>query len=270
MTVETSVTETATEVQNPEDRFLTFLLLLGQQEDDPVDLPALQDALLTADVLRRCVTDGHMAGTERWSVLDVAAHIGLCTGKGRMPAERIRNGLMQAHAEFLRGAGSVRTSFCAHCDAPVPEAPELSPERKAAYERVLRVEPRLKAVVRVVDALIQFVRPTDELCHGCVWEVMVKPLTSPLIGWGRGYPPRQAKDPDPAETWPRFYRAADLMREGDPRIPATAETEKWLRSSEAWDAFTDVLIGRLYEADPANGCDIKRVTVDARALSRRT
>jgi hypothetical protein len=269
MTTTTSETDTAIESQKPEDGFLAYLLLLGQQEDMAVDLPTFQDALLTAQVLRRCVVDGHMAGTERWSVLDVAAHIGLCTGKGRMPAERVRNGLMQAHAEFLRGAGSVRTSFCAHCDAPVPVAPDLSPERKAAYDRVLEAEPRLRAVVRVVDALIQFVRPTDEMCHGCIWELMVKPLTSPLLGWGRGYLPKSAKDPDPDEKWPRFINAAEYMRQPDPRIPAETETEKWLRTSEAWDAFTDVLIGRLYEADPANGCDISRAATDARALSRR-
>lgn len=226
---------------------------------------------MTAQVLRRCVADGHMAGTERWSVLDVAAHIGLCTGKGRMPAERVRTGLMQAHAEFLRGAGSVRTSFCAHCDAPVPEAPELSPERKAAYDRVLAAEPRLRAVVRVVDTFIQFVRPTDEMCHGCVWEVMVKPLVSPLVGFGRGYPPKIAKDPNPSGELELVFRsAADLLREPDPRIPAESQTEKWLRTSEAFDAFTDPLLARLYEADPANGCGIKRVAVNARALSRHS
>jgi hypothetical protein len=170
---------------------------------------------------------------------------------------------------FLRGSGSVRTSFCAHCDAPVPAALELSPERKAAYERVLAAEPRLRAVVRVVDALIQFVRPTDEMCHGCLWEVMVKPLTSPLVGYGRGYPPTSAKDPDPSgELELVFQSAADLLREPDPRIPAETQTEKWLRTSEAFDAFTDPLLKRLYEADPANGCGIKRVQLDARALTR--
>jgi hypothetical protein len=178
--------------------------------------------------------------------------------------------LMQAHAEFLRGAGSVRTSFCTHCDAPVPTAPELSSERKAAYERVLAAEPRLRKVVRVVDALIQFVRPTDEMCYGCLWTGMIKPLTSPWLGYGRGYVPESAKDPDPATDFPRLVvtPASEIMM----RAPTKAETdtEKWLRSSEAWDAFTKVLIDRLYEADPANGCGIKRVTVDARALSRRT
>ncbi len=38
-------------------------------------------------------------------------------------------------------------------------------------------------------------------------------------------------------------------------------------SSEAWDAFTDVLMKRLYEYDPANGCRVGRAT-DARSLSR--
>jgi hypothetical protein len=262
-------TETATEIQNPEDRFLAFLLLLGQQEDNPVNLPALEDALLTAQVLRRCVADGHMAGTERWSVLDVAAHIGLCTGKGRMPAERVRTGLMQAHAEFLRGAGSVRTSSCTHCDALPPIEPELSLEAAAAFERALQAEPKLRAVSQLVDVLRLLVRPTDEMCHGCVWEALVKPLVRPWIGWGRGYLPKPAKDPDPDEDFPRFVKV-DLGSDWqpDPRVPAETETEKWLRSSEAWNAVTEVLIDRLYEYDPANGCRVGRAT-DARALSYR-
>jgi hypothetical protein len=74
---------------------------------------------------------------------------------------------------------------------------EIDPDDMAAYERALKAEPRLKSVVRVVSALTEFVRPTDELCYGCTWETMIKPLISPLIGWGRGYPPKSAKDPRP-------------------------------------------------------------------------
>jgi hypothetical protein len=49
-----------------------------------------------------------------------------------------------------------------------------------------------------------------------------------------------------------------MLAQLDDRIPAETETEKWLRSSEAWDAVTRPLLARLYEADPANGCGIRR------------
>lgn len=200
-------------------------------------------------------------------MLDVAAHIGLCTGKGRMPADRVRDGLGKAHAEFLRGAGSVRTTSCTHCDAPPATEPELSPEAAAAFERALKAEPRLRAVVRIVNVLRLLVRPTDQMCHGCLWEIVIKPLVKPWIGWGRGYLPRQAKNPDPDGGWRlRVQTAAEVMREHP--IPAETETEKWLRTSEAWNAVTQVLNDRLYKYDPANGCGVGRAT-DARALSDR-
>jgi hypothetical protein len=53
---------------------------------------------------------------------------------------------------------------------------------------------------------------------------------------------------------------AEAAEEADPRRKARrTDTERWLRSSEAFDAFTDVLLCRLSEADPANGHGIGRV-----------
>lgn len=200
------------------------------------------------DQLRMCAAGGCFASTARWTVLDVAAHIGKCSGDGRMPTDWARNGLMHAHASYLRGKGSVRTSFCTYCDEPPPTEPKLGPEAAAAFERALQAEPKLRAVSQLVDVLRLLVRPTDEMCHGCIWEAIVKPLVRPWVGWGRGYPPKSAQDPDPTgERWLRVTSAAELMREADPRIPAETETEKWLRTSEAWNAVTKVLIDRLYE-----------------------
>ena len=157
-------------------------------------------------------------------MLDVAAHIGLCTGKGRMPADRVRDGLGKAHAEFLRGAGSVRTTSCTHCDAPPPAKSELRPEAAASFKRALLAEPKLQAVSDVVEVLRLLVRPTDEMCHGCLWESIIKPLTTPLIGWGRGYLPRQAEDPDPTgECRLRVTPASEILMEAPTR--AMTETE---------------------------------------------
>jgi hypothetical protein len=94
-----------TEVQKTEDGFLAFLLELGQDEDTAVNIPASQDVLAVADILRQCVADGHLSSTSRWSVLDVAGHIGWCSGDGRMPADWVRDGLQKAHAELPSGVG---------------------------------------------------------------------------------------------------------------------------------------------------------------------
>lgn len=164
------------------------------------------------------------------------------------------------------GAFQASTSFCIHCDAPPPDKPELSTEAAAAFERVLSAEPELRAAVDIVEVLRQLVRPTDRLCHGCLWESIIKPMVRPYLGYGRGYPPKSAKDPNPDRAW-EIISAAEMWARGDTGLPAETETEKWLRTSEVWDAFTDVLMTRLYEYDPANGCRVGRAT-DARALSR--
>lgn len=250
---------TVTESQDAEGGFLAWLLLLGQQEDVAVDLPPGDDALAVAGQVRQCVDDGHLTGAERWTVLDVAAHIGWCSDAGTLPASWVRSGLDTAHRVFLARVGG-SPSFCPQCDAPVPAQPDLDPEAMAAYERALTAEPDLRAVVRAVDALLALVRPSDQLCHGCVWTTIVKPMCTPLIGSDRGHLPGQAADPDPDG----HLRAVDLGevidRLGRRPEPET-ETERWLRSGEAWDAFTGVLLRRIESADPANGCGIGRVTV---------
>ncbi|MCQ4193865.1 hypothetical protein [Streptomyces parvulus] len=122
-----------------------------------------------------------------------------------------------------------------------------------AYERALSAEPELRAAVAVVDALTALVRPTDRLCASCVWDAVLKPVVSPLIGWERGCVPETAPDPRPEGAAPVFLTRAELMADRPDRVPATTETEAWLRSTEAWDGFTGPLIARLEAADPGNG-----------------
>lgn len=129
------------------------------------------------------------------------------------------------------------------------------------YDRALAADHRLRALANFVTILCDLVRPADTMCGGCAWESLVKPLATPLIGWERGYKPECAKDPDEQKAW-RIYSGEELLAgweeaERD-RTPSTTETEQWLRTEEAWDAFCGELIRRLNKADPANGCGIHR------------
>ncbi|MEV6049730.1 hypothetical protein [Streptomyces sp. NPDC052107] len=126
-------------------------------------------------------------------------------------------------------------------------------QNQSDYGRALHAEPRLQTVVNVVDALATLARPTDALCSSCIWEHLVKPMIVPLIGWERGYLPQSAKDPAPGENSWRPVSAAELLGSEERRTPATTETEKWLRSSEAWNGFVGPLLKRLEVMDPGNG-----------------
>jgi len=125
--------------------------------------------------------------------------------------------------------------------------------REAPYSRALAAEPGLKAVESLVDALCRLVRPEDTFCAGCAWERIVKPLLVPLVGWGREALLEQAADPSGEDVTAEWIGP---QREVAP--PATTETEKWLRSSAAYDAVTDAWIAQLEKADPGNGHGIAR------------
>src|SRR5215204_6174174 len=243
LTVKTVDLPVTTDNQNPEGGFLAWLLLLGQQYGLPVNIPA-SDAYRAADRLRQCVAEGHLTGTERWTVLDVAAHIGWCSDAGILPAGWVRSGLEIAHRAFLGSGGSV---------------PTLEPP--ADYLRAIAVEPGLRAVVRAVDALISMTGPTDQLCSGCVWSEIIKPICTPLIGEGRGYPPEQAQDPgEPGSGFVDLSPYLDALDDEPPE--PESEIERWLRTDEAWHAFTDHLLARLDSVNPANGHGIGQVRSD--------
>ncbi len=144
---------------------------------------------------------------------------------------------------------------------PQPDTTTREATQLANYQRALDAEPRLRRVVALADALCALVRRTDRMCYGCVWDGIVKPLASPLIGWGRGYSPKAASDPEPVVNGARQFRPVsltELLKEEGARVPATTDTEKWLRTSEAWDAFTGVILPRLKRADPDHGHGIGR------------
>lgn len=158
------------------------------------------------------------------------------------------------------GKGQVCTD-CFHLweYAEDDDMPTATPPAADAYARTLDAEPALRAVDRLVDALCALVRPTDALCHACVWDEIVKPLVTPLVGWERGVVP-QAPDEHQgaADDGARFRCLADMPEPAPVPEPET-ETERWLRSAEAFDAVTDVWLARLEAADPGNGHGIGRI-----------
>ncbi|WP_019072389.1 hypothetical protein [Streptomyces hokutonensis] len=137
----------------------------------------------------------------------------------------------------------------------------MSTPQHTEYDRALTADHRLRALAQLVTALCQFVRPADTMCGGCAWDALVKPLATPLIGWERGYKPEAAKDPDPDRAW-RIYTGGEWLagwKEAEQdRTPASTDTEQWLRTSEAWDAYCGELIRQLNAADPAHGHGIQR------------
>lgn len=130
------------------------------------------------------------------------------------------------------------------------------PERQALLERACAADREIRALDQVVTALCVAATIGDgPACSACVWERVVKPLAVPLVGWERGYPPAAANDPGssswgPVDLGPVLARLDE--REAH-RTPATTETERWLRTQDAWDAVTGEWIDRLYEADPGAG-----------------
>ncbi len=126
------------------------------------------------------------------------------------------------------------------------------------YERAVLADRRLRAIDGLVSSLCLLVRSDDTLCHSCVWESMVQPLLTPLVGHERGYLPDVAKDP--GDDWkPMTAKELSELPDG-PRAEATTETERWMRTSDAWDAVTQTLLSRLWDADPGNGHGVARAT----------
>lgn len=109
----------------------------------------------------------------------------------------------------------------------------------------------LDRAIRTIAALAPAEGADTPMCHGCLWSGVVKPLSKLLLGSARGELD-EARDrvgiPDPVDL------AALLAEPG--RELASTETERWLRSDEAYDQVTDVWLDLLREADPANGCGL--------------
>lgn len=114
-----------------------------------------------------------------------------------------------------------------------------------AFDRALAAEPQLVAVALLVDRLCEQARPGDDERYGVVWEDVVKALVSPLVGDERGFIPRQAPD----GPQPKVISVAEFVFDGPDRVEPRTETEKWLRTSEAFDAVMNELRSRLAGAE---------------------
>lgn len=131
-------------------------------------------------------------------------------------------------------------------------------DRQSLLERACAVDRRIRALDQAVTGLCAAAELADgPACAACVWERVVKPLALPLVGWERGLPPLAVKDPRPPGAPLHVMGIGALLEEMDEqksrRTPASSETERWLRSQEAWDAVTGAWLARLHEADPAAG-----------------
>lgn len=127
------------------------------------------------------------------------------------------------------------------------------------YRRALAAEPALLAAQNVVVFACTFTGPDDQMCNGCFWESTLKPLIHPLIGWERHAPEKNA--PDRKLTFKESCKSLSEIRDemdalARYQVPAETETERWMRSSDAWDAMVHPWLAALYEADPGNGCAI--------------
>lgn len=132
----------------------------------------------------------------------------------------------------------------------------LDPVRRAiiadhhirALDRAIRT---IAALAPNPDAEVHDPDAGIPLCHGCLWSGVVKPLAKLLLGPARG---ELAEAADRADI-PKPVDLAALFDEPE-RPEAATETERWLRSGEAYDQVTDVWLALLRDADPANGCGL--------------
>ena len=125
----------------------------------------------------------------------------------------------------------------------------------SGYERAAAAEPMIRALDRMVDLAVKYLRRGDSFCSGCYWELVLKPLLTPMVGWQRGVVDI-AEDPDPDAPRFRMLSLDDLPPVK--RSEATTETETWLRTMEAWDVVSDYLLAKLDAAECGNGCGFTR------------
>jgi hypothetical protein len=133
--------------------------------------------------------------------------------------------------------------------------------------RALAADPAIAALDLAIAGLCVSAREADgPFCAGCAWTRIIKPLALPLVGWERGRSAIEARDP--GSSWAeidltpyldrpplrdRLLTQDQLAELEPPRSTATTETERWLRSQEAWDVVTRAWMARLQEADPGLG-----------------
>jgi hypothetical protein len=123
------------------------------------------------------------------------------------------------------------------------------------YDKALAAERQLQPIARMVEAFAALApapRSRKSMCAGCIWDLILKPLVRPILGWDRGYPPEQAPA-EPRDSWQPMDLEALLAEDDEARPEPDNEIERWLRSSEAWEVVTDRWLKTLDHADPGNG-----------------
>lgn len=121
------------------------------------------------------------------------------------------------------------------------------------YARALNSEPKLRNLERVIRALAAL-NPMP----GTVYDAVIYPLASPLVGWRRGqhfhaHNPEDMPTPisksTEGERTVALYSLADYPTPiATVSQPATTE-EAWLRTREAFDAVTNVWLDHLTDAE---------------------
>ncbi|MHA7264101.1 hypothetical protein ACX80W_12960 [Arthrobacter sp. TMN-37] len=124
------------------------------------------------------------------------------------------------------------------------------------YCRALEAEPALRVLEQVVGSICN-----DGLASNEAWLNLVTPLITPYLGMSRGHGVKNADNVSRAdrttgeELMDLLADLEDLSSQSKAkekmhkyRLPATNSTEEWLRTSEAWDAVTQVWIRRMQDA----------------------
>lgn len=112
---------------------------------------------------------------------------------------------------------------CPNCGSPMSEHPPSPSKRDLEdWSRAVRADIGIRALDIMLRDLATLVRPGDSLPYAHVWTMIVRPLLSRLTGRDR----------------PR-------------RLTAHPEADDWLRTDEAYNVLTRVVIFRVYCLDPA-------------------
>ena len=148
-------------------------------------------------------------------------------------------------------------------ESPAPTVRYMDTEN--LYSRALKAEPKLPPIETLVETLCATApskRSGKPMCSACVWSGIVKPLVIRLVGHNRAWP-LTLREKDDYQTGLVFTRASDIKLHGAPS--AETEIEKWLRTSEAWDAVVRTWLARLVRHEVA--CDEWRSSKGDRLMS---
>lgn len=122
------------------------------------------------------------------------------------------------------------------------------------FEKALTIVPELRAINNMVRVFVALAPKNQPMCTDCIWGTILKPMVYPLLGWGRGLAPESAED----MSFSLMFTGEDFANIKDKHTEATTKTERWLRSSDAYDLVTDRWLEMLTKVDPGLGCGYPR------------